>query len=318
MARFGRAQPHPPIFLRAPLVAVVAAAATVSPIHVIQAEARRPPVTHVYYLRPSRTSSVPDKPAPQVHFIGAGRSRVGRPADVLFIRNPQAPAAAPAAKAPASHVIIAKRVPIPLPRAVIIARSYTVDAVVDPGKATPQIHVVGAVPHKASRRPDSVVIYLRPSRTSLVPDRFAQIHVLLQPRERALPATHVTLLRNAPAPAAPFGKLAPQVHVVSLTVLRASHRPEGVVLYVRPSRTSLVPDRLPVRIHVVGQVGGRLRVVREPMLLYRHGGPLPPVVSALPLQVVDLGDDRYLVTDESGNRYLVREAGFPRYGVEDV
>lgn len=36
------------------------------------------------------------------------------------------------------------------------------------------------------------------------------------------------------------------------------------------------------------------------------------------LRVTDLGNDSYIVTDASGNRYLVREWGLSRYGVEDA
>lgn len=315
MARFGRGQPHAPIFLRAPLVAAMAAA-TGSPIHVTLAESHRPPPSHVLYLRPSRGAVVPDRLAPQFHIIQAPRHK-GFAGDVLVVRNPQAPAVVtPPARQPL--VLLAERRRPVSNTPVIFARSYTVDAVADAGKATPQIHIVSLTPYKASRRPDSVFLYVRPSRTSLVPDRLpVQIHVLQQTRRRADGASLVVVLRNPLVPTVIPDRIPQQIHVVSPTVARRAVKPDGLALYLRPSRASLVPDRLPPQIHIISRVGSRLRVVREPMLLFLHGGPPAIPVITMPLQLEDRSGFRYGVLDQGTKRYLVIEASGMRYVVEE-
>ena len=304
MARFGRGQPHAPIFLRAPLVAAIVAAATVSPLHVITAE--RPAAygkrTTITYVRPPRSSFVPDRPLSQFHIIttAAARGNVRPNGLTLYVRNPQAPVA-------------------------------SLD------RLAPQVHVVSLTPQRVAIRPDSAVIYLRPSRAALVPDRLApQIHVVSQLRRRTEYTPLIILLRNPQAPVVP-ASIAPQIHIVSSTVWRRAVRPDGSVVYLRPSRTSFVPDRLAPQIHVVSRVGDRVRVRREPVLLYQHGSLAAPIVE-LALRVTDLGVYRYLVDDAggsvlglvddptvryvawdaSGNLYLVWDGSAHRLNAEDV
>jgi len=69
-------------------------------------------------------------------------------------------------------------------------------------------------------------------------------------------------------------KPAPQIHVISLATERLPVIRRAAIVYLRPSRTSLVPTRLPVQVHVVSRVGDRIRVRREPMVVVLHGGQL--------------------------------------------
>ena len=232
MARFGRGQPHGPLYLRAPLIAAVVAAATVSPIHVVQAEARPRTATHVVYLRPSRSSFVPDRLAPQVHVVSLVPQRalrLGREASITQLRTAAAAVAAPQLPPPA-------------------------------------IHVVG---QRGARRDGAVV----------------QLRTVVAPAVVAQPA--------------------PQIHVVGVADARALRPRPVMVRYVRPSRSSLVPDRIPQRIRVVSLVGARQRVMREPLVALLHGFRPPSLALDEPLEVEDRSTMRYLLLLRSEDRYVI-------------
>lgn len=356
------ARPSPPraghvIALRAPASAPVAT--TLAPqIHVVHS-VRVQFVTRgaVLYVRPNRASFVPDRSAPQIHVVQAPSTarHSSRDSDVLFGRNALVPAIAASSPAPAIHVLSRgrDRRPIQLASTPVLFLRQLSTPQVDPRKATPQIHVISPTVLRAAERPTGRVLYVRPSRTSLLPDRIEpqihvllqpreralapthvvflrnapvppvvpdrltpQIHTLVQPRERALAATHVTFLRNALVPPAPFATLAPQIHVVSAVPRRASLRPDGVVLYLRPSRSSVVPAKLAPQIHVLSQVGSRTRITREPIILFLHGYIPPPTTFPRPLLVTDSSGARYLVVDDSMVRLDVEDDSDQRYGVE--
>ena len=274
MARFGRGQPHAPIFLRAPLVAVVAAAAAFTPIHVVLAEARRPAPTHISYVRPSRASFVPDRLASQIHVIGV-RAPSPRRVDVLQLRNSAAPAVESEARAPRLIVVLTE----PRRSAGHVLQLHN-----------PAAPVVAAEP----RAPRATVV--------LTDQRRGVSHII----QLHAPAAPVVVATPAPWP-----------HVLTVAEQRALRERQSSVLYVRPSRTSLVPDRLPVRVHVISQVGSRIRVMREPVLLFVHGGPVPVVAVALPLQLEDRSGFRYGAVDASGVRYVVIEQGGVRYAIAE-
>lgn len=316
MARFGRGQPHGPIFLRAPLVAAIVATATVSPIHVVLADSHRPPASHVYIVRPSRASLVPDRLAPQIHVISVAAERnLRRPVRLIIQRAPQAPAVVSARAAPL-HVVLARRGLRPGTTPIIFAHNGTIAQ--EAGPARPQVRVISLTGLRRAPRPDGLVLYVRPSVASLVPDRLPpQIHVLGQNRRRADGASLVVLLRNPQAPVIAAAKLAPQIHVVSLTVLRRAVRPDGSVLYLRPSRSSLVPDKLAPQIHVISRVGDRQRVRREPVLFYQHPSLAAPL-QALALGVTDLGDYRYAVADDGHSVLALTDADLLRYVCYDA
>lgn len=225
MARFGRGQPHPPIFLRAPLVAAIVAATTTSPIHVIQTDSHRPAPTHVYVLRSSR-SLVPDRLAPQSHIVLTFSARhPARDSDVVVLRNPVVPVAAPSVGAPKPHVIQAQ----PGPRRlgfIQVTPAWGADFI--PDRLPTQIHVL----LQDHRVPKTQVVVLRNAMVPpAAPTRLApQMHVLLQ--EQRPPKTHVVVVRNALVPPAVATRLAPQVHIISQVAsrLRAVRAPLIVLL----------------------------------------------------------------------------------------
>lgn len=204
MARFGRGQPHAPLFLRAPLVVALVSAATASPVHVVSLTSERTPrplASHVYYLRPSRTSLVPARLAPQLQVVSLAAIRVqhlAREADVLFLRNPAAPPAA-AVPAPQLHLILAER-RRPDPSAhVLILRNALAPVAPKPG---PQLHVLlqGIERQPLSRR--TSLLYVRPSLASLVPARLPpQIHIVSQvgDRTRVIREAMLLALKGPPA-----------------------------------------------------------------------------------------------------------------------
>src|ERR1043166_5071408 len=121
MARYGRGQPPPPLFLRGAAAAAVVAATLAPQIHVISLAADRRALPQerrasVTYLRPSRTSLVPDRLPRQITLVLAGKTtpswrHPARGADGLVLRNPKARAAAPAAGPPRPSLVLAARAP---------------------------------------------------------------------------------------------------------------------------------------------------------------------------------------------------------------
>jgi len=250
MARFGRGQPHAPIFLRAPLLAAVAAAALASPIHVVSLAAERLPaeqrIASVIFVRPPVSSVVPDRLPPQVHIL----LQRSRPPLVHVVQG----------RAPAAPIVSVPRSSAP--------------------------HVVSLAAERGQipsvRR--AAVLVVRRAVTSVVPDRLApQVHVTLQ--NRRPPVVHVTQSHAPAAPVVP-PTVAPQVaHVVSLAPERGripSERRAAVVV-IRRSVTSLVPDRLAVQVHVVGLPieRGQWGVERRATLRFVR----PPVTSLVPNRV---------------------------------
>jgi hypothetical protein len=209
----------------------------------------------VMYVRPSRTSLVPNRITPQVLVVSQAASapsasrHPARDADVTFLRNPAAPAVVATATAPPIHIVSlaslsasSARHPSRLPDGVQLRNPAL------PISAPPPRVILAPAP----RRPRVDVLYLRPSVSSLVPDR-----------------------------------LAPQVHVVPLVAVTAARRPsKAATLYLRPSVASLVPSRLAPQTHVVSLAGLAVRhpgweadvqYLRAPLLT--PGAPQPHVVT---------------------------------------
>jgi hypothetical protein len=247
-------------------------------------------------------------PALQSHVVLQPRERAVARGDVVLLRNPQAPVVV-ATAAPQSHVVGQPRERA-IPRGdVTQLRAPSIVVVATPA---PKLHVVSLTGLRAqpALRP-GLALYERPSRTSLVPDRLPpqlhvvsllaqrtplpgrradiivlrtaaasvvtpsgpapQSHVLLQPRERSIARGAILQLRASSIAAAAAAR---RIHVVSLVperaalqVIRRAH-----ILIVRPSRSSVVPDRLAPQIHVFLQRHG---VPRTHVLLVRGGQPPP-------------------------------------------
>ena len=292
MARFGRGQPPKPIYLRNALVGAVVAATAAMPLRVVLAESHRPAPTHVIYLRPSRTSLVPDRLAPQLHIITASRRR---PIDTGIIV--QRTALAPVAPQQ-PHVIHVATAPRRHPT-ILLVRNPAAPVVV--AVAPPAIHVVTA---RRGAQPATHVLVVRPSRTSLVPDRLApQVHIVTARTIRR--DGSIVQLRNPVIAAVVVAKAMPFD-----VVLAPSHRPAPThVLLVRPSRTSLVPDRLAPQIHVVLQHHG---VPRTHVFFTRIPREAFTVVS-IPLFLRDESSPFFLVLDRSGSRYALVDQSTSRY-----
>jgi hypothetical protein len=346
MARYGRGQPPPPLFLRGAAAAAVVAATLAPQIHVISLAADRRALPQerrasVTYLRPSRTSLVPDRLPRQITLVLAGTTtpswrHPARDADVLFLRNPQAPVAAPAAAAPKPSIVLAARATAARHPArdadITFLRNPLAPAVVAP--PAPQIHITGQASNRArfpSPRKGAVVV-VRPSRTALVPDRLApqihvvsvlelrtslpgrraqilvlrtaaappppsttlapQSHILLQPRERAIPRGGVLLLRAPLIAAAPAVS---RIHVVSLVPARTPplRIRRARVSFVRPSVTSLVPVRLAPQIHILLQRRGTPRT----HIVLLRGAPGAGIVTPLRLTYWQQIDSDSLAVD---------------------
>lgn len=279
MARFGRSQPHGPIFLRAPLLAAVAAVATVSPIHIIEAS-RLPPLvrrTTVTYLRPPVSSLVPDRITPQIHVLLQPRRRPVPPVHVVAIRNPQPGFLS--ALAPPNHVI---------------------------SLATERFRM--------ERR--AAIIFLRPPVSSLVPDRIPQqIHVLAQPRRGPIPPVHVIALRSPQS--APLSAKAPPSHVVSLATERFRLERRTAIIFLRPNVGSVVPDRLPPRIHVLLQQRPRPVIRRLGFVLVRPFRA-PPVYTLLVLDLSDASGPAFDFTDASTPVWNLADRSCPVEAVTDT
>lgn len=465
MARYGRGQPHAPIYLRAPFIAVLAAS-TVSPIHVVSAavaRARIPsirPQSIVYvrpnrasfvpdklarqltiitvaperentrprgtalYVRPNRASLVPDRLPPQVRVIGLGDVRppsVGRRTALVFLRNAAVPVVAtpPPTRQPivvtsrprisrveavflrtaAATVVTPDRLPAqpkvvqaeprpqrkgalvylrtaaaqiytpPVKRLHVVSqarrgnqprrtmglgtpfvfmRNPTAEEVVDTGAPPSPLHVLTRVPQRSARRPDGAFVYVRPNRTSLVPDRITQqVRTILQPRERQLPPTRVLLVRNAlvppppqpdrptfhvvlvrrpPPPARvlvqrtaltpppPIERLAPQLHVI---LVRRPPPPAHIVL---ERGTSVVPPKLAPQITVVGWSTERPPRIRRAAVVYVRPSrtSLVPAKLAPQFHVVLFSPGRYLLMHRGLVRIMrtpIPPSGIPGYWV---
>lgn len=306
MARFGRGQPHAPIFLRNTLVAAVAAAATVSPIHVVSSASARvgPPAERrasaIYLRTPLAQVVVAGTSAPQINVIsltGLRASSVPK-THTIGLRSPL-----PIPPAPQIHVVGAKRTPRG-PSRVIIGR--TAPAAVTPAVAIPQQpHIIGL--GRAPRTGRGHVTFIRNAAVPVaVPDRLTpQIHVVSLPQRTPAAGrrAQVTELRNPAAPAVtPF--VAPVIRVVSavartkvprkasVVILRAPATPPGapqvhVVLAPRRAapvvhttfiRTTVAPviPPAPVQIHVIGAKQNR-RPVAHTTFLRTPAAPIVPV-----------------------------------------
>lgn len=311
MARFGRGQPHPPIFLRAPLVAAIVATIA-SPIHVIQTDSHRPSPTHVYYVRPSRSSLVPDRLAPQSHIVLTTSTRhAGREVDVVVLRNPLAPAAVPDRVLQQSHVVLTFSARHPARDSDVVVLRNPIVPVAAPSAGAPKPRVIQAQP--GPRRLG--FIQVTPAwGADFIPDRLpTQIHVLLQ--DHRIPKTQVVVLRNALVPPAAPTRLAPQSHVV----LQEQRPAKTHVVVVR---NALVPPATPARlapqVHVISQVASRLRAVRAPLIVLLQGGLPPVTVFALPLQIEDRSGFLVALLDQSTKRYLVGEQSAVKLSTEDT
>lgn len=248
MARRGRAQPQAPIFLRGALVGFVAASTFAPQIHVIQADAHRPPPGHVYFVR----APLAPLPTDQIHVVSLTAWRVyqhpAREADVVFVR-PSVSSVVPDRITPQSHVISLVDVRIPS-RGRHASVTAIRNALVPPGLASgnaPQIHVQG-----------------------------------VNRRVRISPTTHVTALRNALVPPALASGNAVQIHVISPNWRTSHPARDADVILVRPSVASLVPDRICPQIHVVSLRPRRPRPTTQAS--YRRN-PAVTVSDRLPPQI---------------------------------
>lgn len=303
MARLGRGQPRQPIFLRGAAAAVVVLAALPPQIHVVsQARAPRPAATHIIRLRAPLPPALP-QPFHIVLARPAARSTRSR-TPVVVLRNPQAPAVVVATPAPPIHVLLARPIPARLARATHVRPSRSSFV---PDRLPPQLHLVLAAPSAFRRpsRPANVVVernpqvppavvagpapqihvvtvrvppvravrvtYVRPSRSSFVPDRLPpQVRVVQAlPVPRAARRTAIVASRT---PVAPAAVPAPQIHVVRV---RARTIRANTLAYVRPSRTSLVPPRLAPQVHVVQPAYAGFRRPSRPAYIIQVSNPPP-------------------------------------------
>lgn len=327
MARFGRAQPHQPIILEGAPAATVAAAPPAPQIHVfslaVERERLQPRARSLLYLRPSRSSLVPDRLPRQILLQQANplaSRHPARDADVQLIRNALVPAA-PAAK------------------------------------LAPQILIVGEAPERSRLQPRaSTKAYVRPSRSSFVPDRLAPQTIIIRAnplasRHPARDADVILLVGRQPQAAAPSTP-APKIFVVEARPARRLERQEPILLRT-PALPSLPPLRQIVVVSAVRrqlrhrqrtrilqllapaapaiqaapgtrpllilQRRGRRHSRRGQFLLFR-GSPLAtgPTIINEALRILDQGSGRYPLLDLGNWRYLLLDEGEKRYLLSDM
>jgi len=259
MARFGRGQPHAPLYLRAPILAAAVVASLAPQFHIVLADAHRPPPAHVIYLRPSRTSLVPDRLGSPIHIL-LQRHRVPL-TQVVFFRN-QGP--------------------------------------IVPDRLAPQFHIVQADP-RASRHParDADVTTLRNRQVPVAetPRLAPQLHIIQSdPRMARHPArdADVTLLWNTRLTTVIPDRLPPQIHVASLAFKRYPVIRPLAVQYIRPSRASLVPNRITKQLQIIGAASLRKQApaVNVGITSLRNPAGLVAPIPARQVHVISLAPNR--------------------------
>lgn len=259
MARFGRGQPHAPIFLRAPLIAAVLAVAAPQ-IHVVLAK-RAPPSARIASVTQLRNALVPAA-APEfvrpklIVITDPGRRQKGR---VVQVRNSAAELEYDD-RGPGQQIIQWSGRERSRARADVV---FTRNPVVVPAVAAPpavRIHVV--TPYRL-KRPSVRLARLRaPDLPSAFIAPAVRIHVV-EPYRLKRPTAHATTLR---APTIPIVFTAPVVRIRVVQAERPprARRPDGSAVYVHPRApvvSSIVPADAgsgPYDVTVTGGPGMRL------------------------------------------------------------
>lgn len=249
MARFGRSQPHPPIILRGPAT-VLATVTIAAGVHIIgQADqrarlhpARQP---HIVFLRPSRSSLVPDRLPPQVTIYGQAQERATRiylrRQPIVLVRG--SPNAAPAA-------------PTTTPKPIINAQAAQTVARIRRGPTSLAVWIINPPG-------DGVAVVTPPAVKSVI---VAQAQI--QARRHPARQSRIIQERN-PAVIVP-DRLAPQITVLSQAMERPRvpvHRRAAII--IQRGVGQFFPAKLPAQPIVITQAQER---PRQP--IHRHGAIL--------------------------------------------
>lgn len=336
MARFGRSQPHPPIFLRASLTSL-ATVAVVTSVHVISQsidrldlpskKLRRGAVVHV---RPARNSLVPDRLAPQITVVGQATERARLPVarrPVLLLRG--SPNAAPAASGATPRPVVTLQAVAtasrlrhaPTPLSVWLIAPPTDGGTVASTPPAVKPVVLSQADQAASRHParQAHLAKLRNPAVT-VPDRLPpQITVVSQATERTriplIRRAAITVLRGVGAVFAP--KLPAQPLVVSQATERTRqplHRRAAVIFARNPDK--IVAPRKAAPFLVLTQATERMRFPVHRASIFLERNPMePPAITLRGLLICDLSRAKYRITNATDARYRITNQSEARYRI---